>query len=125
MNFQCCVKNYVRSDVRQMQGHSVLALQIFNLSTVILYQSVNIFWFIDRALLRAMFKGTVSAFIPLIIFFFNLSHGRTRYDRLFGSIVVDISSLNRPVFVDGQRFHHLDVNVNQRQGVGQLFLQVR
>lgn len=68
-----------------------------------------------RAALRSLFKGTVSAFIPLVIFFFNITHGRTRYDKLFGSMVVDVSSLHRPLFVSGQGVNQV-VNFNLNQG---------
>ena len=81
-----------------------------------------------RAMLRSLFKGTVSVFIPLIVFFFNIPHGRTRYDKLFSSIVVDISTLNRPLFIGGPGLNHtVNFNLNQdgRARGAQVNLQVR
>ena len=85
-----------------------------------------IYFFHFRAVLRSLFKGTVSAFIPLVIFFFNIPHGRTRYDKLFMSIVVDVSTLNRPLFVSNQGLNHI-VNFNFNYGTrdAQVHLQVR
>jgi len=55
----------------------------------------------------------VSAFIPLIIFFINVPQGRTRYDKIFGTIVVDVAALHRPIFAGGQS---ISVNLNQLRG---------
>ena len=71
--------------------------------------------FFYRAALRSLFKGSVSAFIPLVIFFFNITHGRTHYDKLFSTMVVDTSSLHQPLFVNGQGINQL-VNLNYQRG---------
>ncbi len=52
------------------------------------------------ALIRALFKSIVSLICPLIVFFFVLNKGRTRYDELTQSAVVDIRSLYRPVYAN-------------------------
>ena len=77
-----------------------------------------------RSFLRAFFKGTVSAFIPLVVFFINVPHGRTRYDKLFGSIVVDVASLHRPLFAGGQAIS-LNFNQGRRNAAPHVHLEVR
>ena len=34
----------------------------------------------------------------MVVFFFHLNSGRTKYDELFGSVVVDTYSLKRPIY---------------------------
>lgn len=51
----------------------------------------------------------VSLFVPLIIFFFVLDKGRTKYDQLFQSAVVDISTLYRPVPIVGDRVQQIQL----------------
>lgn len=50
-----------------------------------------------RALVRSVFKSMFSLFCPLVIFFFTLYRGQTKYDRVFRCSVVDSRSLFRPV----------------------------
>ena len=61
------------------------------------------------AVLRSVFKMVVSLFVPLIIFFFVLDKGRTRYDQLFQSAVVDVSTLHRPVPIVGDRVQQIQL----------------
>ena len=51
-----------------------------------------------RALFRSTFKASVSLFIPMVVFFFHMTNGRTKYDEWFGSVVVDTYSLKRPIY---------------------------
>lgn len=62
-----------------------------------------------NAVLRSVFKMVVSLFVPLIIFFFVLDKGRTKYDQLFQSAVVDISTLYRPVPIVGDRVQQIQL----------------
>jgi hypothetical protein len=50
-----------------------------------------------RSFIRATFKATFSLFCPLVIFFFSLYHGQTKYDRVLHCAVVDSRCLYRPV----------------------------
>lgn len=34
----------------------------------------------------------------MVVFFFHVTNGRTKYDELFGSAVVDTYSLKRPIY---------------------------
>ena len=61
------------------------------------------------AVLRSIFKMVVSLFVPLIIFFFVLDKGRTKYDQLFQSAVVDISTLYRPIPLVGERVQRVQL----------------
>lgn len=47
---------------------------------------------------RAVFKSSVSLFCPLMVFFISLKCGRTRYDEMFRSAVVDTRSLYTPLY---------------------------
>lgn len=53
-----------------------------------------------HALFRATFKSTVSLFCPLVVFFFSLDKGRTKYDELIQSTVVDVHTLYKPVYAE-------------------------
>lgn len=82
--------------------------------------------FFYRAALRSLFKATVSAFIPLVIFFFNIQHGRTRYDKLFNCIIVDVASLHRPLFVNGPGLNQIvNINLNEQGQGPQVNVQIR
>jgi hypothetical protein len=75
--------------------------------------------FSHRAFFRSLFKAAVSLFIPLVIFFFHMNSGRTKYDELFGSIVVDTYSLKRPIYStsSGVAGYHGN-NLNQYAAAG-------
>ena len=53
--------------------------------------------FVYRAVFRSLFKAIFSLFCPLVIFFFALYRGQTKYDRIFRCAVVDTRTLYRPV----------------------------
>ena len=72
-------------------------------------QFLNCYCIYCSAVLRSIFKMVVSLFVPLIIFFFVLDKGRTRYDQLFQSAVVDVSTLHRPVPIVGDRVQHIQL----------------
>ena len=69
----------------------------------------SLYLFLYSAVLRSIFKMVVSLFVPLIIFFFVLDKGRTKYDQLFQSAVVDISTLYRPIPVVGERVQRIQL----------------
>jgi uncharacterized RDD family membrane protein YckC len=50
-----------------------------------------------KALVRSVFKAVFSLFCPLVIFFFALRHGQTKYDKILRCAVVDARTLYRPV----------------------------
>ena len=49
----------------------------------------------------------------MVVFFFHMNSGRTKYDELFGSIVVDTYSLKRPIYSSTSGAGGYGNNLNQ------------